>query len=68
MAPAQPGTDLAGCQRKPVWMGKVSVIIDPLAPAWMREVIDDTTTKVSEYYEHAFQPRAKTAASSIWNQ
>jgi len=59
IAPAQPGTDLSGYayfgQRKPVLMGNVNVIIDPLAPAWMREVIDDTTTRVSKFYEQAFQ-------------
>ncbi|RNF83207.1 hypothetical protein [Montanilutibacter psychrotolerans] len=59
IAPAKPGTELTGYAyfgpQKPVRMGNVNVIIDPKAPAWLREVIDDTTTKVSQYYEQAFQ-------------
>lgn len=59
VAPGRPGPDLAGYAYfgpgKPAPMGKVSVIVDPKAPAWLREVIEDTTAKVSAFYEQAFQ-------------
>lgn len=59
IAPGKPGTELAGYAyfgpQKPARMGNVNVIIDPRAPAWLREVIQDTTTKVSQFYEQAFQ-------------
>lgn len=59
IAPAKPGTELTGYAyfgpRKPVRMGNVNVIIDPQAPAWLRDVLDDTTAKVSQFYEQAFQ-------------
>lgn len=56
---AKSGTELSGYvyfgPQKPVRMGNVNVIVDPQAPAWLREVIDDTTVKVSQFYEQAFQ-------------
>jgi hypothetical protein len=59
VAPARPGTELTGYAyfgpQKPGRMGNIDVIIDPQAPAWLREVIDDTTAKVSRFYEQAFQ-------------
>ena len=59
VAPAKPGTELAGYAyfgpQAPARMGNVDVIIDPQAPAWLREVIDDTTAKVSRFYAQAFQ-------------
>lgn len=59
IAPAKPGTELAGYAyfgpQKPARMGNVNVIIDPQAPAWLRDVLDGTTAKVSQFYEQAFQ-------------
>jgi hypothetical protein len=59
VAPARPGTELAGYAyfgpHPPSRMGNVDVIIDPQAPAWLREVLDDTTAKVSRFYAQAFQ-------------
>lgn len=59
IAPAKPGTELTGYAyfgpQKPARMGNVNVIIDPQAPVWLREVMDDTTAKVSQFYEQAFQ-------------
>ena len=59
LAPGKPGADLAGYAYfgpgKPARMGNANVIIDPLAPAWLRDTIADTTAKVSEFYEQAFQ-------------
>jgi hypothetical protein len=59
IAPAKPGTELSGYAyfgpREPTRKGNVNVIIDPQAPAWLREVMDDTTAKVSQFYEQAFQ-------------
>lgn len=59
IAPAKPGAELAGYAyfgpQQAARMGNVNVIIDPQAPAWLREVIDDTTAKVSQFYEQAFQ-------------
>ena len=59
MAPARPGPALEGYAyfgpNKPVRMGKVNVIIDPQAPGWLREVIQDTTAKVSQFYEQSLQ-------------
>jgi hypothetical protein len=59
MAPAKPGTELAGYAyfgpREPARVGDVRVIIDPQAPAWLRDTIMETTTKVSQFYEQAFQ-------------
>lgn len=59
IAPARPGTELAGYAyfgpQKPVRMGNANVIIDPQAPAWLREVLDETTAKVSQFYEQAFE-------------
>lgn len=61
VAPARPGTELVGYAyfgpQKPARMGIANVIIDPKAPAWLREVIDDTTAKVSRFYEQSFQRR-----------
>jgi hypothetical protein len=58
-APIKPGTELEGYAyfgpNKPVRMGNVDVIIDPQAPAWLREVLQDTTAKVSQFYEQALQ-------------
>lgn len=59
IAPRRPGTDLAGYAYfgpgKPVRMGNADVIVDPHAPAWLRDTITDTTAKVSQFYEQAFQ-------------
>ena len=59
LAPSKPGADLAGYAyfgpSKPVRMGRFNVIVDPLAPTWLRETIADTTTKVSQFYEQALQ-------------
>jgi hypothetical protein len=59
LAPSRPGPTLEGYAyfgpNKPVRMGKVNVIIDPQAPAWLREVIENTTRKVSQFYEESFQ-------------
>ena len=59
LAPAKPGTELGGYAyfgpQTPARMGDVDVIVDPNAPAWLREVIDDTTAKVSQFYAQAFQ-------------
>jgi hypothetical protein len=59
VAPAKPGTELTGYAyfgpSKPVRMGNVDVIVDPQAPAWLREVLYETTAKVSQFYEQAFQ-------------
>ncbi|QPF75018.1 hypothetical protein G8A07_20260 [Roseateles sp. DAIF2] len=59
IAPIKPGGDLAGYAyfgpQEPVRMGNVDVIIDPKAPAWLREVLEETTAKVSRFYEQAFQ-------------
>ncbi|NQD37734.1 hypothetical protein HPT27_11920 [Permianibacter sp. IMCC34836] len=59
LAPSKPGADLAGYAyfgpSKPARMGNANVIIDPLAPAWLRDTIADTTAKVSQFYEQAFQ-------------
>jgi hypothetical protein len=58
LAPARPRTELDGYAyfgpNKPARMGKVNVIIDPQAPRWLREVIEDTTAKVSQFYEQSF--------------
>lgn len=58
-APIKPSTELEGYAyfgpREPVRMGNVDVIIDPQAPAWLREVLQDTTAKVSRFYEQALQ-------------
>lgn len=59
IAPAKPGAELSGYAYfgplKPARMGNVNVIIDPQAPAWLRDVLEDTTAKVSQFYEQAFQ-------------
>jgi hypothetical protein len=59
IAPIKPGTDLSGYAHfgagKPVRQGRVDVIIDPQAPAWLRETLEQTTAKVSQFYEQAFQ-------------
>lgn len=59
VAPSKPGTELEGYAyfgpNKPVRMGNVDVIIDPRAPAWLREVLQETTAKVSRFYEQALQ-------------
>lgn len=59
VAPIKPGTELEGYAyfgpSKPARMGNVDVIIDPQAPAWLREVLRDTTAKVSQFYEQALQ-------------
>lgn len=59
LAPSEPGTELNGYAyfgpQRPTRMGNVNVIIDPQAPAWVRQTIDETTAKVSQYYEQAFQ-------------
>ncbi|HEX5684791.1 MAG TPA: hypothetical protein VFY73_12260 [Ideonella sp.] len=59
IAPGKPGTELMGYAyfgpAKPVRMGNVNVIIDPKTPAWLRETLEQTTAKVSEFYEQAFQ-------------
>lgn len=59
IAPIKPGDDLAGYAyfgpQKPARMGNVDVILDPLAPAWLRATLEETTAKVSEFYERAFQ-------------
>lgn len=59
LAPGKPGADLAGYAYfgpgKPARMGNANVIIDPQAPAWLRDTIADTTAKVSQFYEQAFQ-------------
>lgn len=59
IAPIKPGDDLSGYAyfgpQKPARMGNVDVILDPLAPAWLRETLEETTAKVSQFYERAFQ-------------
>jgi hypothetical protein len=59
IVPARPDTELSGYAyfgpHQPVRMGNVNVIIDPQAPVWLREVLDETTAKVSRFYEQAFQ-------------
>jgi len=59
IAPSKPGTELMGYAyfgpSKPVRMGGVNVIIDPKTPAWLRETLEQTTAKVSTFYEEAFQ-------------
>lgn len=59
VTPGRPGTELAGYAyfgpHQPVRQGSVNVIVDPQAPAWVRQTIDETTAKVSQYYEQAFQ-------------
>lgn len=59
IAPLKPGDDLAGYAyfgpQRPARMGKVNLIIDPRAPAWLREVLEETTAKVSRFYEQAFE-------------
>lgn len=58
LAPSEPGTELNGYAyfgpQRPARLGQVNVIIDPQAPAWVRQTIDETTAKVSQYYEQAF--------------
>ncbi|WP_374562892.1 hypothetical protein [Ideonella sp.] len=57
--PSKPGTELTGYAYfgpvQPARMGNVNVIIDPKTPAWLREVLEQTTAKVSQFYEQAFQ-------------
>lgn len=58
ITPAKSGTGLSGYAygpQTPAHMGNVNVIVDPQAPAWLREVIDDATAKVSQFYAQAFQ-------------
>lgn len=59
VAPGKPGAELEGYAyfgpSKPARMGHVDVIVDPQAPAWLRDVIQQTTAKVSQFYEQAFQ-------------
>jgi hypothetical protein len=59
VAPAKPGTELAGYAYfgpiKPVRRGNVDVIVDPQAPAWLRDVLYETTAKVSQFYEREFE-------------
>ena len=59
IAPSKPGSELMGYAyfgpSKPVRMGGVNVIIDPKTPAWLRETLEQTTAKVSAFYEQAFQ-------------
>lgn len=59
LAPAKPGAELGGYAyfgpQTPARMGDVNVIVDPKAPVWLREVIDDTTAQVSQFYAQAFQ-------------
>lgn len=59
VAPGRPGTDLAGYayfgSGRPAPMGRTMVIVDPLAPPWLLEVIQETSAKVSAFYEQAFQ-------------
>ena len=59
LAPSQPGAELNGYAyfgpQQPARLGNVNVIVDPQAPAWLRQTIDETTAKVSQYYEQAFQ-------------
>ena len=58
IAPSKPGSDMSGYAyfgpAKPVRAGTANVLIDPQTPAWLREVLLDTTSKVSNFYEHAF--------------
>jgi hypothetical protein len=57
IAPSRPGTELEGYAyfgpQKPVRVGMADVIVDPQAPAWLRETVLDTSAKVSQYYESA---------------
>lgn len=59
LAPGKRGAALEGYAyfgpSRPALMGIVNVIIDPQAPPWLREVIQETTAKVSTFYEQAFQ-------------
>ncbi len=59
IAPSKPGTELMGYAyfgpSKPVRMGNLNVILDPTTPAWLRETLEETTAKVSAFYEQAFQ-------------
>jgi hypothetical protein len=63
--PRRPGAKLEGYAyfgpSKPVRMGKVDVIIDPQAPAWLVEVLHETTAKVSEFYEQSLQRKLPDA-------
>lgn len=70
IAPIKPGDDLAGYAyfgpQKPARMGNVNVILDPQVPAWLRETIEETTAKVSQFYERAFQRKlASTPLISV---
>lgn len=69
-APSKPGIELEGYAyfgpSRPVRMGNVNVIVDPRAPAWLREVLQETTAKVSQFYEQAFQrPLSGTPLISV---
>jgi hypothetical protein len=59
IAPAKPGKEMAGYAYfgpgKPERAGIVNVIIDPQTPTWLREVLFDTTSRVSQFYEQAFE-------------
>lgn len=59
LAPAKPGKELQGYAyfgpSRPLAAGIARTIIDPAAPAWLVEVLQDTTAKVSRFYETAFE-------------
>ncbi len=42
---------------RPVALGFTTQIIDPKTPAWMVDVLQDTTTRINKYYAHAFGRR-----------
>jgi hypothetical protein len=39
----------------PAPAGVANVIIDPKTPAWMAQLLQETTTAITDYYDHAFQ-------------
>lgn len=59
IAPTKPGKEMAGYAYfgpvKPVPAGIADIIVDPQTPAWLFEVLLDTTTRVSNFYAQAFQ-------------
>jgi hypothetical protein len=39
----------------PIEAGAAQMILDPKTPDWLVPVLKETTTRISEYYDHAFQ-------------